>query len=234
MKHIQLFKSWLNEEQKQFNKDKPRETPVLQLLQKDLYAAGKARRTRWAMLSMLSRSLQKNKDKFDPESDTVSMSNNFQLKGVEDALITLKTEGDDDSLSVKMNAKKGAVIKALEWIGAEISGDDLTKSCIVTVVKDVDAAGLYSGKREEIISTKVGTVVFMPNKPKKPDDLAIDMPIVVVAQDKAKLVSLGQLCAYASTKFTDFTTLEKKETGTKEALAKGVLKGEGGTEEKKA
>lgn len=232
MKYLQLFESWLNEEG-QFNKSKPRETPVLEILQKDLYA-DKPRRTRWAMLSMLSRSLQKNKDKFDPNSDTVSMSGDFQLKSVEDALITIKTEGDDDSLSVKMNAKKNAVIKAIEWIGGEISGDDLTKSSIVMLVKDVDASGLFSGKKEEIVSTKVGTLVIMPNKPKKPEDLAINMSVVVVAQEKAKIVTLGQLCAYASTKFTDFSKLEDKNSGTKEVLAKGILKGEGGGETKTA
>lgn len=228
MKYLQLFESWLNEET-QFNKSKPRETPVIELLEKDIYSAGKPKRIQSIMVTMLSRSLQKNKDKFDPESNTVSMSDSFQLKSVEDALITIKTEGnDEDTLSVKMNTKKDAIIKALQWIGGEVSGDDLTKSCIVTIVSEANATGLFVGKREEIVSTKVGTLVIMPNKPKKPDDLAINMSVVVVAQEKAKIVTLGQLCAYASTKFTDFSVLEDKNSGTKESLAKGILKGDGG------
>ena len=44
MKYLHQFESWLNEEA-QFNKSKPRETPVLEILQKDLYA-DKPRRTR--------------------------------------------------------------------------------------------------------------------------------------------------------------------------------------------
>jgi hypothetical protein len=226
MKYLQLFENWLNEAEAAFDIKKPRLTPVLKILQKDLYS-GDTRKLRWAILSMLSRSLQKNKDKFDKDSDTVSKGDDFELLKVEDAKITLWLN-DSEECYVKMNAKKDAIIKALEWIGGEISGDDLKKSCIVTVLSEAGAGNIYYGKKEENISTKSSVLLIIPNKPKAPEELAINLSAVVVAQDKAKIVTLGQLCAYAASKFTDFTLLEKKDSGTKDALAKEILKGEEG------
>lgn len=231
MKYLRLFEYWLNEET-QFNKSKPRETPILKTLQKDLYS-DKPRRTHFNLRGILSRSLQKNKNKFDINSDTVAIVEKMELVSVEDAKIVVKDENGE--YKVKMNAKKDAIIKALNWIGAEISGEDLSKSCMVTVVSEAaNSNPLFVGNREDTISTEVGTLVFIPNKPKKPEDLAINLSAVIVAQNKAKIVTLGQLCVYASTKFTDFSVLEDKNSGTKEALEKGILKGEGGGETKTA
>lgn len=231
MKYLQLFENWLNEAETSFNIKKPRLTPVLKTLQKDLYS-GDTRKLQWAIKSMLSRSLQKNKDKFDKDSDTVSMVNDLELLKVEDAKITLWMN-DSEECYVKMNAKKDAIMKALAWIGGETSGEDLKKSCIAMVLSETGSGNIYYGKKEENISTKSSVLVLLPNKPKAPEELAVNLSAVVVAQDKAKIVTLGQLCAYASSKFTDFTLLEKKDSGTKDALAKEILKGEEGGEKAK-
>jgi len=231
MKHLQLFENWLNEAEVAFDIKKPEDTPVLKTLQKDFYS-GDPKRLKWVVLSLLNRSLQKDKNKFDKKSSTVATIDRLELSKVEDAKITLARRNGGE-YNVKMNAKKDAIMKALEWIGGEISGDDLKKSCLVTFVCDASTGSQYYGEKEESISTKNGALVLLPNKPKNPDDLVINLSVVVVAQDKAKIVTMGQLCAYAASKFTDFTLLEKKDSGTKDALAKGILKGEEGGEKTK-
>lgn len=233
MKYIKLFENWLNEaDEIKFDPNKPEATPVTAITQGQLFGNGGADFEK-NLKSLLARSFDK-KETADAPSETVVVRGNFQLSeldGNKKGLRIKNTKEPDRELLVKLSPFNG--VETNDTL-SKVGGDAKDTSLKVFLVhsKSVDDSKVYwkVEKTDEGISTASASIVIFPSAIENKENLAIDMPCVIITEGKVKYVTLGQICAFASTNFSKegVAMLDKSDSGKKESLAANVFKGSGG------